>query len=594
MHFEHGDKFNTDIFANFVADKNNFMKRLIFLLLVLLALPAAAQRFPAGDVPEQKNYVYVDTVTYSADGHRMVTQVYLPKGEGPWPVVVYRTPYFNFPAGDMFASYRRYAENGMAFLIQRCRGTGGSEGTYEPNIYERGDGMALLEWLQDASWCSSIALTGCSYMGLTSWILGDVLPDKVKGMYVEHYGVDRHLSAYSSGAFRQDILTAWAIDNAKEPITKPEVVPGRKYYDEMMYMPQISMDADRLGAELPWYREWISHTDYTDRYWHEGFWGLLKSIPAKIDVPMTVVAGHFDHHMEGTLLGYEMLSDEVKSRSRLIVGGWDHDFKTTPKLEGIVNDKQVKIEDDRFNWLHTLLVEGRVPEHEVKVYAIGADKWLDLEEWPSASSKTLTWYAGTEESGLALKPSKKKGEWSYEYDPSDPVISVGGETLFSSNSRKGSILQEPAGYRDDILFFRSEPLDEPLMISGPLTAKVWFSSDCEDTAVAVKVSEERSDGKTYNIRTGIATLAFRDDKLGSRQTYTPGEIVEVTVEMLPIVWELQPGSRIRVDISSSDFPQYSIHSNHPGVWSEQTKVRTAHQTVWTGRKYPTQIIIPIL
>lgn len=237
---------------------------------------------------------------------------------------------------------------------------------------------------------------------------------------------------------------------------------------------------------------------------------------------------------------------------------------------------------------------GDVPEHEVKVYAIGADKWLDLEEWPSASSKTLTWYAGTEESGLALKPSKKKGEWSYEYDPSDPVISVGGETLFSSNSRKGSILQEPAGYRDDILFFRSEPLDEPLMISGPLTAKVWFSSDCEDTAVTVKVSEERADGKTYNIRTGIATLAFRDDKLGSRQTYTPGEIVEVTVEMLPIVWELQPGSRIRVDISSSDFPQYSIHSNHPGVWSEQTKVRTAHQTVWTGRKYPTQIIIPIL
>jgi len=70
--------------------------------------------------------------------------------------------------------------------------------------------------------------------------------------------------------------------------------------------------------------------------------------------------------------------------------------------------------------------------------------------------------------------------------------------------------------------------------------------------------------------------------------------VEVTVEMLPIVWELQPGSRIRVDISSSDFPQYSIHSNHPGVWSEQTKVRTAHQTVWTGGKYPTQIIIPIL
>ena len=569
------------------------MKRIIILLSILLPLAAIAQR-PMFQIPEgEKNYIYKDTVTFSADGHKMVTQMYIPKGEGPWPVVVYRTPYHNFPARDVFVSYRRYAENGMVFLIQRCRGTGGSEGIYEPNIYERGDGKALLDWLQEAPWCSSIALTGCSYMGLTSWILGDILPEKVKGMYVEHYGVDRHLSAYSSGAFRQDILTAWAIDNAKEPITKPEVTKGRKYYDEMMHMPQVNMDIDHLGTELPWYRDWITHTDYTDRYWHEGFWGTLKSIPSKINVPMTVVAGHFDHHMEGTLLGYELLSDEVKAKSRLIVGGWDHDFKTTPKLEGIVNDKQVSIEEDRFNWLRTLLVEERVPDHEVKVYAIGADEWLDFEEWPSITSQSIAYYLDSKEAALVQKPSGA-GKLSYMYDPKNPVISAGGETLFSSNSRKGSILQPAVGYRDDVLFFLSEPVEEPMMISGPLTAKIWFSSDCEDTAVTVKVSEERADGSTYNIRTGIATLAFRDDKLGSRQTYLPGDVVEVTVEMLPIVWEIQPGSRIRVDISSSDFPQYNVHSNYPGVWSEQTKTRVANQMVHTGKKYPTRIEIPIL
>ena len=570
------------------------MKRILFLLSILLSSAAMAQGPMSPSDSAEKNYVYKDTVTFSSDGHKMVTQMYIPYGEGPWPVVVYRTPYHNFPARDVFASYRRYAENGMVFLIQRCRGTGGSEATYEPNIYERGDGKALLDWLQDAPWCSSIALTGCSYMGLTSWILGDILPSKVKGMYVEHYGVDRHLSAYSSGAFRQDILTAWAIDNAKEPITKPEVVKNSKYYDQMMYMPQINMDIHQLGAELPWYRDWISHTDYTDRYWHEGFWGTLKSIPPKINVPMTIVAGHFDHHMEGTILGYELLSDEVKSQSRLIVGGWDHDFKTTPKLDGIVNDKQVNIEEDRFNWLRTLLIEERVPEHEVKVYAIGADKWLDLEEWPSASVQTIEYYLDSKATALIPKAPKSKGNWSYMYDPTDPVISVGGETLFSSNSRKGSILQQPVGYRDDILFFLSEPVEEKMMISGPLTAKIWFSTDCEDTAVTVKVSEERADGSTYNIRTGIATLAFRDDKLGSRQTYTPGEVVEVTVEMLPIIWEIQPGSRIRIDISSSDFPQYSVHSNYPGVWSEQTRTRIATQIVHTGKKYPTRVMIPIL
>ena len=112
------------------------MKRIIILLSILFPLATMAQGRMFEEPSGEKDYIYKDTVTFSADGHRMVTQMYIPKGEGPWPVVVYRTPYHNFPARDVFVSYRRYAENGMVFLIQRCRGTGGSEGTYEPNIYD--------------------------------------------------------------------------------------------------------------------------------------------------------------------------------------------------------------------------------------------------------------------------------------------------------------------------------------------------------------------------------------------------------------------------------------------------------------------------
>ena len=103
-----------------------------------------------------------------------------------------------------------------------------------------------------------------------------------------------------------------------------------------------------------------------------------------------------------------------------------------------------------------------------------------------------------------------------------------------------------------------------------------------------------ADGKTYNIRTGITSLGFRNNPLGSRQTYTPGEVVEVTVEALPIMWQLSTGSRIRVDISSSDFPQYSVHSNYAGVWSRQTKTRVANQTLYTGEEYGCRIEIPLI
>ena len=580
------------------------MKRFISLILLLVPAALSAQIFGLDPVPTSLPAshlcIYKDTLVAGGDGHLLVTQMYMPEGDGPWPVVVYRTPYMNnAPLGDWMLGFKQYAERGIGVIVQRCRGTGGSEGTFEPNVNERADGLALLDWLQKAPWCKSIGLTGCSYMGLTSWIVADAVPEKVKGIYLEHYGVDRHLSAYNSGLFRQDILTAWAIDNAGVPIRKPEVTDSDKpYYDEMRYMPQRTMDEDLLGAQIPWYRDWISHTDYPDPYWHTGFWALLRSIPPKIQVPMTVVAGHFDHHMEGTILGYELLPEATKARSRLLVGGWNHGFETTPKLDGLVHDHDIDINLDTFEWFYSLLVEEKEPVHEVKVYDIGADKWLSLPEWPSAAGNARTFFLSSEAEGtvFGLKdlPSGKRKALSYDYDPSDPVFSIGGETLFNSNTRKGSQPQKPAGYRDDILFFRSEPLTNPMTLSGMPKAVIWFSSDCEDTAVTVKISEEKADGTTLNIRTGIATLAFRKAKLGHRGTYTPGEIVPVEIQMLPIVWELQPGSRIRVDISSSDFPQYSIHSNYPGVWSAQTAIRTARQHVWTGKPYPSRIELPLL
>ena len=174
------------------------------------------------------------------------------------------------------------------------------------------------------------------------------------------------------------------------------------------------------------------------------------------------------------------------------------------------------------------------------------------------------------------------------------MLSVGGETLFNSGSRRGSQLQPEVGYRDDVISFVSEPLSEPLLMAGKVKVVLNVSSDCDDTAFSYKISEVFADGNTYNIRTGISTLGFRNRPLGDRQTYTPGEVVELTIEALPIMWQLQPGSRIRVDISSSDFPQFSVHSNYAGVWSEQTRTRVAKQTLFVGGKYQSRIEIPLM
>lgn len=544
---------------------------------------------------------YIDTLVDCGQGFRTRIELCLPVGEGPWPVAVMRCPYFpeNARIIDFWPEAKAFASRGIAYLVQRNRGTGGSEGQFEPNIYEREDGLALLHWLTQQSWCGDIGLHGVSYMGLCCWIVADSLPKQVKGIHLQHYGIDRHLSAYNSGLFRQDILTSWAIENAREPITRPERESEAPYYEQERYMPQATMDEDLLGAALPWYRDWITHTDYTDPYWHQGVWETLRSIPQKIDVPMTIVAGHFDHHNEGTILGYERLKPQTKAKSRLIVGGWDHSFSTTPVKHQPQHDHDYLVDIDKFNWLYSLLVEHKEPQPEILIYTIGADKWVSLKEWPAKSDKALKLYLTAQPS--AHEPGHRLSEVmpehadaaNYVYDPQQPVLAVGGETLFQSDKRRGSIEQPAIGYRDDILCYESDTLTEPMTIDGRIRGHFCMSSDVDDTAICFKVCEEWPDGSAVNIRTGITTLAYRNDRLGDRGTYTPGEVVELNIETLPIRWTIAAGHRIRIDITSSNFPEYSIHSNYAGVWSQQTQTRAAHQRVYTGGKDGSYVELPL-
>lgn len=544
--------------------------------------------------PPMCGYAYQLIDVQTADGLNLKTRIYKPTTQGPWPVLVMRTPYTWLGLEDTDRLGQAYARRGIAYIVQYCRGKGGSEGVYEPNVNERSDGLALVNWVADQPWCKNIGLFGESYTALTAWIIADILPEKVKGIFIHHYGVDRHLSAYSNGAFRQDILTAWAIDNAeeiKEKPAKPDL--DKVFFEQMAYMPQQQMDTHFFGVELPWYRDWISHTDYTDPYWHQGVWATLRSIPTKIKVPIVVVAGHFDHHQEGTILGYNLLPEETKAKSQLIVGAWNHSHIITPQIGTFDHATDINLTTLQFQWFYDLLVKGEEPKPDVKVYAIGEDKWHSLSSWPiKDNSNTAVYYLAKD--GKLTKDNRHSSTFNcqYDYDPTNPVLSIGGETLFNSSTRRGSQLQPEVGYRPDVLSFVSEALTEPLLIAGQVKINLHVSTDCDDTAFTYKISEVFPDGKTYNIRTGITTLGFRNNPLGARQTYEPGTQVELHIESLPIMWQLQPGSKIRLDISSSDFPQYSVHSNYAGVWSAQGKTRVAHQTLYLDAQ--SSIEIPLL
>ena len=504
------------------------------------------------------------------------------QSSGAWPVLLQRSCYpHDFPMYEVCG--REFARRGYIYVVSFSRGVGGSEGVWEPNVHERDDGLDTVNWLAGQPWCESIGFFGASYLALTGWAMIDAVPDKVKGMYLSVYGTDRFVSAYKDGLFRQDILTAWAMGNAGTKITA-----GRM--ESFKYRPQVHVDTDLWGENLPWYRELITHTDFSDDYWQEGFWGMLRQNPSKVKIPVVIEEGWYDHHLGSALSGYESMSDTAKSRCLVRIGAWKHGME--PALSGHVCQRlENQVILPVFHWFETLLKKKEMPASGVSLYVIGQDRWMSEAAWPN-EERQLTFYLDTQTQTLG-KCAKGAGfSFTYEYDPENPVFSHGAESCFSSAAAIGSLKQPEMNWRPDVVSFISEPFKEAVMIMGKISADLYVSSDAQDTAFSIKVSEVFENGEAYNIRSGITTLAHRGHS-DMRQSYTPGTVVRVNIDTWDIAWMVKAGSRLRLDVSSSDFPQYCAHSNYPGVWSLQERTKKARQTIWSGGSTPSVLSIPV-
>lgn len=513
--------------------------------------------------------------TACRDGVRLRVFWYRPAGAGPFPTIVQRSCY---PGAE--PDYRVHGEElakrGYAYLCQFCRGTGGSEGEWEPNVREPEDGADFIHWTAELPWVKSIGYWGCSYLASTGWAITGVLTDKVKSMLLSHYGTERFTSAYQNGLFRHDILTAWAMGNAGRKIEAD-------YLESCRFRPHKEVDEALWGGRLPWYRDWVTNTHRQDPYWNEGFWKFMADAPRKLQIPVCIVEGWYDHHLGSAMQSFQNLSPKAAAHSKLLVGCWNHGFG--PCAEGkeqnhLENNEVIQM----LAWFEETLRQERLPERSVEWYVIGEDRWRSWKDLPKGQ-ETESFYLDTEGFSLIQEPGRE-GSHSYVYDPENPVLSHGAESLFSTFQEVGSLLQPEPGYREDVLSFLSDPLPEDLTVLGQVTAELYVKSEAEDTAFTAKLMEVTPEGKAYNIRGSIATLAYE-------APYHPGEVRKLCIPMWDVAYRVKKGSRLRLDISSSDFPQYAVHSNFPGIWSEQEHTQKARQTILTGENCPTRIVLPV-
>lgn len=515
-----------------------------------------------------------------SDGVKLHTTIYKPDTAiEKLPVILTRTCY---PILEPICQLHgeELSKRGYIYIYQYCRGTGPSEGQWVPNINERQDGIETVDWVLKQPWTDVLGVWGTSYLALTGWAMADAVNGKVTSMCLNHYGTDRFTSAYEKGMFRQDVLTSWSMQNTGFKVTSD--------YDETCkYMPQEEVDVNLWGAEVPWYREYVTNTRKEDSYWQQGFWKQLSEIPTKVQMPIYIVSGWYDHHLGSTLKSWSMLNPVSKKHSWFDIGAWNHSFINCIADKETVNSDSGEVYR-MLNWFDITLKQRELPESRIRTYQINEDKWYEMKSWESKSVNPKKLWLNTKDKAIESEVVKEEADCQYIYDPKNPVTTYGSESCLQNMSFNGSLMQKEANYRPDVISFVSAPLEKDLEIMGKIELELFVKSDCEDTAFTAKVMQVNQAGVAYNIRSSIATI-----EQGSidGENYVPNTVVKVVIEMWDVCYTIKKGEKLRLDISSSDYPNYHIHSNYRGVWGKQTKQKLANQTLLSGERYPSAITI---
>lgn len=526
-------------------------------------------------------YVREERFLPMRDGIRLHTFLFKPElpGKKSVPVILQRSCYVSHRE-ILEVHGAELAKRGYGFVFQFCRGIEESQGEWVPNIHERNDGIDTVKWLAAQPWAETIGYWGCSYLAAAGWAMADAVTGYVASMVLTHYGTDRFKSAYEKGMFRQDVLTSWSMQNCGWEVNAD--------YDQVCrYMPQKEVDVALWGGEVPWYREYVCNTRKEDAYWQQGWWKQLDEIPEKTRIPLLIVEGWYDHHLGSALEAWKKLNPGSRAHSRLILGPWNHGFEVCIQGQKTENAKNSEIRM-MLEWFDETLKEKKLPQEEVRTYQIGEDRWQTWESWEKREKQQRIFYFDFSKGSLEETAPPDPGKASYVYDPEQPVKSWGAESCLYTWDSIGSLLQPPPGERTDVITLFSLPLSEDLRICGKIRAELFVSSDCEDTAFTAKLMRVTPRGEAYHIRSSITTVSQGS---AAGEDYLPGSCIQVNIDMWEICCTVKKGERLRLDLSSSNYPEYHIHCNYRGVWGEQGKKRKAFQTLYSGKETPSRILL---
>lgn len=533
------------------------------------------------------------------DGVGLATHVYRPDAPGRYPVIIVRNPYGNGTDKASIDEGRWWASRGYVYVLQNVRGRYNSEGAYYPYLYEINDGYDTQNWAGVQPWSNgNVGTMGGSYLATVQWMPAPLRSPYLKAMApavspFNYY----HDVMYRGGAFSLQSRIGWgAVMGGRTNLSIPH-----DYEQHMTHLPLITLDKV-LGLDLPHWRDWIQHPSY------DAYWEMLdvESKVSDIDVPSLNVGGWFDVFQRGTLTSFMKMKSDARSESarqgqKLIMGPWPHGMNRSTKTgqlefgpESIIDLKTIQLR--WFDYWLKGIENGIMNEPPVRIFVMGKNVWREENTWPLERATYEPYYFHSQGNAFspddgsinARMPRNEKND-AFEYDPGNPVPTKGGNMLGGGGPYDQSE-QEP---RQDVLTYSTSPLSSDLEVTGPVKVVLYASSTARDTDFTAKLIDVHPDGKAFNILDGIIRARYRSS-FSQPELINPGEVYEYEIDLWSTSHVFLAGHRIRVEISSSNFPHFDRNPNTGNTFGMDAEMETAEQKIYHDSKYPSHIVLPVI
>ncbi|MDQ4112966.1 MAG: CocE/NonD family hydrolase [Actinomycetota bacterium] len=560
------------------------------------------------------------------DGVILYADVWRPM-EGQAPTLLMRTPYnkehplmgggLNSPLPSLVALLNA----GYAVVWQDTRGTYTSEGSFTPKVNEIEDGQDAAAWIVEQGWSDgTIGMYGASYMGMTQWALATTDTPGLGAVAPTVAALNWYTGLWYSpgGALSLSLVMWWnsmmyAAEEQRSLQSGETSDPSALMRLGAAVMDPMSLNDATPVADLPvhgkgrWFDDWLAHPDH-DEYWAAQDWSGLAG---SVKVPSLNIAGWYDLYVAESVADYVRVRTEggsprAREESRLVVGPWDHGNLTGQYPDRFFGLAAAGDLSETHVAFYDQTLRGRAPETpapRVRLFVMGIDQWRDEEDFPLPDTQYVDHHLHSDGSAntrngngtLTRELPSAEGSDGFRYDPRDPVPTAGGALLPSLPGLVGPVDQSAVDSRDDVLCYTGPVLTEPVEVTGFVELKVFVSSSAVDTDITAKLVDVFPDGRAINLCDGILRLRYRNS-LSQPEVMEPGEVYEVTVPMSVTSNVFLPGHRIRLDISSSNFPHYDRNSNTGGVISAEAleDMVVADNTVHHGGARPSRLVLPII